>query len=213
MINIAANISGPSEGELFKKILGEEWKKLHPDIQTRFGRNPALNKPLYYSGHLSQLTCSIFGKILGYLTLPFLKGALIPFNDFDFPVDIQVYSKPNNPSVFKQRIYHLHGRKPIQFTSYMRESKQGEVLEYVGMGLGMILKLHVKDGDLYFTSNGYFWQVFGWRISLPDLLTPGKTYLSHCNGDPGQFNIHIEIKHSLFGTSFTQIGVFHEIID
>lgn len=198
MTTNTTNIIEPSEGRLFKKILGEEWKNLHPDIQTRFGRNPALNKPLYYTG---------------YLTLPIIKGALIPFDDFDFPVDIQVYSKPNNPSIFKQRIYRLHGRKPIQFTSYMRESDKGEVLEYVGMGLGMKLILHVKDGNLHFTSNGYFWQFLGWRIPLPDFLTPGKTNLSHCNDDPGQFNIRIEIKHSLFGTSFTQMGVFHEILN
>ncbi len=213
MTNNPENLIIPSEGELFKKILGEEWKKLHPDIQTRFARNPAPNKPLYYSGRLSQLTCSKFGKILGYLTLPILKGALIPFNDFDFPVDIQVYSKPNNPSIFKQRIYHLHGRKPIQFTSYMRESNKGEVLEYVGMGLGMKLIMYVKDGNLHFTSKGYFWQVFKWRIPLPDLFTPGKVYLSHCNDTAEQFNIRIEIRHNLFGTSFTQIGIFHEILD
>jgi hypothetical protein len=50
-----------SEGELFKKILGEEWKKLHPDIQARFERNPALIKPLYYTGYLSHLTSSLPG--------------------------------------------------------------------------------------------------------------------------------------------------------
>jgi hypothetical protein len=201
----------PSEGRLFKKILGDEWGKLHPDIQKRFGRNPELNKPLYYTGRLNKLSCSTFGKILGYLTLPFLKGALLPFNDSNFPVDIEVYSKPNNPSIFKQRLYHLHNRKPVQFTSYMRESSNGEVLEYVGMGLGMKLLLHVENGNLYFTSDGYFWQIFNWRIPMPDLLTPGIVYLSHCNEDAGQFRIHIEIKHSLFGTSYLQAGLFHEI--
>lgn len=202
---------GLSEGELFKKILGGEWRELHPDIQARFEKNPALAKPLYYTGYLSQLTSSKFGKILGYLSFPFLKGALIPFDDFEFPVDIKVYSKPNNPAIFKQRIYHLHGRKPIHFTSHMRESEIGEVLEYVGLGLGMKLILFVKNGNLYFTSNGYFWEIFGWRIPLPDLLTPGIVNLSHCNDNPSQFNIHIEIKHKVFGISFTQIGVFHEI--
>ena len=43
----------PSEGELFKKILGPEWNKLHPDIQARFDKNPQPGKPLYYSGRLS----------------------------------------------------------------------------------------------------------------------------------------------------------------
>ena len=202
---------GLSEGELFKKILGEEWQELHPDIQARFARNPALTKPLYYTGYLSQLTSSKFGKVLGYLSFPFLKGALIPFDDFNFPVDIQVYSKPNDPSIYKQRIYRLHGRKPIQFTSHMRESEKGEVLEYVGIGLGMKLFLFVKDKNLYFTSVGYFWQILGWRIPLPDFLTPGKVFLSHCNDNPSQFNIRIEIKHNVFGASFMQVGVFHEV--
>lgn len=201
----------PSEGELFRKILGDEWNKLHTDIQARFAKNPEVGKPLYYTGCLSELHCSRFGWILGLITMPFIKGALIPCNDADFPVDIQVYSKPDCPSIFKQRIYRLHGRKPIQFTSYMRESSKGEVLEYVGAGLGMKLLLEVREGDLYFTSDGYFWEVFGVRIPLPGILTPGKTFLAHRNDGPNQFNISIEIRHCLFGTTFTQAGVFQEV--
>ena len=30
------------------------------------------------------------------------------------------------------------------------------------------------------------------------------------NDNPSQFNIRIEIKHCLFGTTFTQVGVFRE---
>jgi hypothetical protein len=203
--------SGPSEGELFKKILGPEWKKLHIDIQNRFDKNPAPGNPLYYKGELSELKCSLFGKLLGFISMPLIQGALIPYNDENFPVDIQVYSKPHCPNIFKQRIYRLHGRKPIQFTSYMCESEKGEVLEYVGMGLGMKLVLHVQDGNLFFTSDGYFWDIFGYRIPLPGVFTPGKTFLCHANDSPGQFNIRIEIKHFIFGTTFTQIGVFHEL--
>jgi hypothetical protein len=211
MNDITKETAGPSEGELFRKILGAEWQKLHPDIQARFARNPAPNKPLYYTGVLSELKWSMIGKLLDHLTMPIIKGALIPYSDADFPVDIQVYSKPDCPSIFKQRIYRLHGRKPIQFTSYMRESEKGEVLEYVGMGLGMKLVLHVHEGNLYFTSDGYFWDILGFRLPLPDILTPGKTFLCHRNDNPAQFNIRIEIRHPLFGTTFTQIGVFHEL--
>ena len=202
---------GPSEGELFKKILGSEWHKLHPDIRRRFDKNPVPGTPLNYHGIMSELTCSKVGRLLGHLTQRLIGGALIPFNDANFPVDIQVYSKHGCPSIFKQRIYHLHGRKPIQFTSFMQESDKGEVLEYVGMGLGMKLQIRVQDGDLYFTSDGYFWEVFGWRIPLPGILTPGKTFLCHRNDNPEQFNIRIEIRHCLVGTTFTQAGVFREI--
>ncbi|MEC4721271.1 TIGR01777 family oxidoreductase [Noviherbaspirillum sp. CPCC 100848] len=40
----------PSEGELFKKTLGPEWKLLHPDIRRRFDRNPLPGRPLHYTG-------------------------------------------------------------------------------------------------------------------------------------------------------------------
>ena len=204
-------MSIPSEGELFKKILGPDWARLHPDIQTRFDRNPLPGKPLTYRGELSELTCSRIGRVLGYLTMPLIKGALMPFNDAHFPVDIEVYSKDNCASIFKQRTYRLHGRKAVQFTSYMRESSKGEVLEYVGMGLGMKLVLAVRAGNLHFESDGYFWEILGVRIPLPGLLTPGKTFLCHRNNNANQFDIRIEIRHPLFGTTFTQAGVFSEV--
>ena len=208
---MARSLPQPSEGELFKKVLGPAWLDLHADIRRRFDKNPAIDKALYYRGNLSELSSSRFGKLLGYMTLPFIKGALMPFDDRNFPVDIKVYSKPACQDIFKQRIYRLHGRKPVQFTSFMRESASGEVLEYVGMGLGMKLRLHVLDGNLHFRSDGYFWDLLGWRIPLPRLLTPGKTFLSHRNDSPSQFNIRIEIRHAIFGTTFTQVGVFHEV--
>lgn len=200
-----------SEGELFRKILGPRWAELHPDIQRRFGKNPMPGRPLNYRGRLSELRCSRVGKLLGYLTMPLIEGALMPYDDADFPVDIQVYSKANCPSIYKQRIYRLNGRKPVQFTSFMRESPRGEVLEYVGTGLGMKLVLDVRDGNLHFESDGYFWELFGVRVPLPSLLTPGKTFLCHRNQSPERFDIRIEIRHPLFGTTFTQVGVFHEV--
>ncbi|MGK5022745.1 DUF4166 domain-containing protein [Janthinobacterium sp. LB2P10] len=203
-------MNAPSEGELFKKVMGTQWQALHPDIRRRFEKNLVPGQPLYYRGELSELTSSRLGKVLGWLTRPFIDGTLIPYDDHDFPVDIEVYSHTACPFIFKQRTYHLHGRAPIRFTSYMAESERGEVLEYVGMGLGMKLVLHVEDGNLHFTSDGYFWEIFGWRLPLPGVLTPGKTYLSHRNDTPQQFNIRIEIRHALFGTTFTQVGVFRE---
>jgi hypothetical protein len=201
----------PSEGELFRKILGAEWAQLHPDIQARFGKNPAPGKPLNYIGHLTELRCSRVGKLLGYLTMPLIKGALMPFNDANFPVDIQVYSREDGPEIFKQRIYRLHGRKAVQFTSFMRETSKGEVMEYVGMGLCMKLLLDVRGGNLHFESDGYFLELFGYRIPLPALLTPGHTSLCHRNNNAEQFDIRIEITHPLFGRTFTQAGVFREV--
>ncbi len=64
-----------SEGELFKKVMGAEWQKLHPDIQRRFDKNPAPGKPLRYTGTLDELSCSVWGKMLGFITMPLIKGS------------------------------------------------------------------------------------------------------------------------------------------
>jgi len=200
-----------SEGELFKKVLGDRWFNLHPEIQTRFDKNPVVGTPLKYVGELSELTCSFMGKVMAFISKPLIKGALIPYSDFNFPVDIEVYSKQNCPYIFKQRIYKLNNRKPIMFTSYMKESSKGDVLEYVGMGFGMKLNVFDKDSNLHFESDGYFLDIGLFRIPIPGILTPGKTYLSHVNEAENQFRIRIDIVHVLFGTMFTQAGVFREV--
>ena len=200
-----------SEGELFKKIMGPRWDGLHSDIKKRFDKNPTPGKPLRYTGVLEELSCSFWGKLLGHITTPLIKGALIPYTEFDFPVDIQVYTKEGCPHIFKERTYKLKKRKPIMFTSYMKESSKGEVLEYVGMGLGMKLIVFEKDSNLHFKSDGYFWDIGLFRIPVPDLLSPGKTYLTHINEGSDQFRIRIDITHSLFGKMFVQAGVFSEI--
>jgi hypothetical protein len=200
-----------SEGELFKKIMGKEWLRLHPDIQNRFEKNPTPGKPLKYHGKLEELSCSFWGKILGHITKPFVQGALIPYTAYEFPVDITVYTKLNCPHIFKERIYKIPGRKPIKFTSYMKESENGEVLECVGAGLGMKLILFEKDSDLHFKSDGYFLDIGIYRIPLPNIITPGYTYLTHVNEGENQFRIRIDIKHKILGKMFVQTGVFKQI--
>lgn len=48
-------------------------------------------------------------------------------------------------------------------------------------------------------------------LAWPGLFTPGKTFLCHRNNNANQFDIRIEICHPLFGTTFTQAGVFREM--
>jgi hypothetical protein len=199
-----------SEGELFKKIMGPQWLNLHPDIQRRFDKNPAHGKPLRYEGTLEELSCSLWGKILAHMTMPLVKGALLPYRAANFPVDIQVYSRAGCPYLFKHRLYKLPGRKPVEFTSYMKESEKGEVLEYVGAGLGMKLLVFEKEGNLHFRSDGYFWDIGLCRIPLPHILTPGDTYLVHINEGGDRFRIRIDITHRLFGKMYVQAGVFQE---
>ena len=69
----------------------------------------------------------------------------------------------------------------------------------------------MDQGSLHFQSDGYFWEILGWRLPLPAWLTPGKTFLWHHNDSPDCFNIRIEIRHPLLGLSFLQVGAFQAV--
>ena len=69
--------AGPSEGELFKKTLGPEWRKLHPDIRNRFGKNPSSARRLRYTGILREEASGRRGiepAWMGARRRPFLFG-------------------------------------------------------------------------------------------------------------------------------------------
>jgi hypothetical protein len=200
-----------SEGELIRRALGPQWDEIHPDIQARFARNPPPDRRLYYAGTLSELACSRIGGLLARLTRPLVGGALIAAVDRDVPVDIEVFSRPGDPAIFKRRVYRLNSGENIVFTSRMVAGGPGELVEYVSQRLGMTLRLSAVNGELHFASGTYFFQFAGRRIPIPRLFTPGDTWLVHRNAGHDCFNIRIEIRHPLLGLTFLQVGAFHEV--
>lgn len=196
-----------SEGQLFKSQVGENWKNLSPNIQKRFDTDPPHNKPLKYDGIMTRVECSVLGKIFANLIR--FSGALLPYSGTNVPVDIEVYTKPDRLDIFKNRVYFFPSKKPFTFKSNMCLDKNGDVLEFVGFGLGMKIIVFEKEGNLHFKDNGYFWQIGRLRIPLPRLLTPGNTYLIHSDMGEKQFGILIDITHPLFGRMYYQEGIFN----
>lgn len=200
-----------SEGDIIKSLVGSEWNMLHPDIQRRFNQNPRPNNPYEFSGIMYELSCSLWGKLLGFITMPIIKGALLPYSEKNVPVDIKVFADRDSKYVYKQRLYKIKGKKFIEFISKMGMHKQGEALEYVGAGLGMKLMAYVCDKNLCFESTGYFWDIGLFKIPIPEILSPGKTYLYHKYIEVGKFEITIDIRHKYLGKMYTQKGIFNDL--
>ena len=200
-----------SEGELFKKIMGHKWNNLHPNIQERFNHKASPTQPLQFVGELTELRCSFWGKILAYLTQPFIAGALIPYNSNQCAVDIDVYTEEHSSFLYKKRLYKIPNRKPIEFISYMTESKTGDILEYVGCGIGMKLLVFEKETNLHFKSDGYFIDIGLCCLPIPKLFSPGDIYLIHINEGKDKFRIVIDITHKWLGKMFLQKGIFHSV--
>jgi hypothetical protein len=82
--------------------------------------------------------------------------------------------------------------------------------EYVGLGVGMALTVHVERGALLFRSAGYFVQLGGWRLPLPRWITPGALTVTHLDFGEGRFIFGLDVVHPRFGHFIHQSAIFRE---
>ncbi len=201
-----------SEAALFKAQLGACWQQVHPDIQARFDADPLPGQPIYYDGCMTRVECSRLGAALAWVSGLFTTGALCPWRGMDVPAFITVYKEPGCDDILKLRRYEFPGGRSYLFRSRMHAAANGELLEFVGGGMGMRVTVQERNGALFFTNGGYFIGTKAWQIRLPALLSPGKVELTHANLSRDRFTISIRITHPWFGVLYEQEGEFQRRI-
>ena len=72
----------------------------------------------------------------------------------------------------------------------------------------MSLRVLVEDRALIFRSERYFIDLPGFRLTLPDWLTPGILTVSHGATGPYRFRFVLEIQHARFGRLVRQEAEF-----
>jgi len=191
--------------DMIKDELGEtKIKQLDQDIVKRFMPTAHSNQ-LRYIGVVDWIYCSLLGKIIARFLKPL---ALLPdqcTRDRQFEFTIQQSSK----GICKQRRYHLGASMPFTFRSSF--SNEPCLHEEFKAGFGMKLKLLVKQGNLLFRDQGYFWRFGQWRLPIPKWCTVGHFELLHRNINQQRFQVIIRIYHPIFGTLFYQRGEFQQI--
>ena len=211
----ASNRSGSSrrcdtaESDVAKALGRDAWLRLPPAVRRRFGEGKRTDRPQRYRGTMAQVECSRLGWLLAQAAR-LIGTPLAPFAGSNVPVRVVVTAQPGGAGECWERIYAFAGRREIKVTSYKRIDADGGFVECVGGGFGMALQLYERNGALHFESTSYFWDVAGWRLPLPALLSPGTAHVVHADLGRGLFRFTITITHPLLGQMFHQDGVFHE---
>ena len=86
--------------------------------------------------------------------------------------------------------------------------EESRLLERVGGGFGMVLKVFERERALHMVSQAYFLEWRGRRLYLPTLLTPGTAHVIHSDEGGGRFRFRLTIAHPLLGCLFSQDGRF-----
>ena len=94
--------------------------------------------------------------------------------------------------------------------SVKRPRQAHTLLECVDGGLGMVLTVFERGGGLVFESQSYFLVLGARRVPIPTLLTPGRCSVTHSAVGSRHFVYDLVMRHSLWGTTFRQVGTFED---
>jgi hypothetical protein len=189
-------------------LLGDAaWHRLAPAIRERFDQHPAPGKSIRYTGVLQRVECSRAGFLLAQLCRC-IGTPFVPWSGHDIPTVIVLRADRSGGAILWEREYRFPDRRPVRVCSVKRGGDGNTLLECVGGGFAMRLKVSESDSALRFKSIGYLWRCGRLNLRLPHLLSPGTADVLHQDLGFGRFQFQMTIHHRLLGTLFRQSGQF-----
>lgn len=193
----------------YRTIIGEQqWHRLHPAIRRRFSPQN-YHKPVIYEGVMHTIKLSFAGKLLANLCR-LIGTPLALYAGKNVPTTVRVYQNQALEGMTWDRFYQYKHKPVNRVKSTKCMHKNSGLVELVGFGFGMHLKLYEKYGALCFESTNFFWQAGDFRISIPDVLTPGRTVVIQKALDDKIFQFSLDVRHKFLGRVFYQVGTFQQ---
>jgi hypothetical protein len=191
----------------YEALLGPAaWARLDPAIRARFCTTAA-HRPVTYVGVMHRVEMSMAGRLLAQM-LRLIGTPLALHAGRDVPTMVKVYRDTKRGGMTWDRLYEYLDRPHCRVRSTKRIDGDEGLLELVGGGFGMHLATNEADGALHFTSTRFFLELFGRRITIPFLLTPGVTRVSQTDLGDGKFCFELTVSHPLLGRTYYQVGTF-----
>jgi len=192
----------------YKAVLGNKaWRSLKPEIRSRFSVKPAAQGSIRYRGTMHRVELSFMGWLFAQFCRLF-GTPLATARGRDVPVVIELVPDERVGGTAWLRHYDFGDKRPFTVTSTKRFDVNGMLAEHIGHGFSMGLRVFEQRGDLIFVSLGYFFQVAGRRLRIPDWLTPGVTTVTHQQLHGKRFRFTLSVDHPLLGRTIYQRGEF-----
>ena len=196
---------------IFEQALGDDFARLHPMLQKRFGVGIESGYACVGTGVMTEVRRGPWWT-LPFLYIGKLRNILIPDVGRNVPFTIENYPYVDpfgRETVTFVREYRVRA-KPSRFDATMVISN-GVVLDYLGthQHLAVDLDLTVEaDGSLHLRSEGqrFYEGPVGFRFPL---LFSGRADLHESfNDETGEFRIHLKVHNPVFGFLFGYEGSF-----
>ncbi|MFD2672631.1 DUF4166 domain-containing protein [Marinicrinis sediminis] len=198
---------------IYEQALGEDFKKLHPNMQQRFGMNSTSGIAQVGTGTMDRIWVGhrVFRP---FLALGTKRHTLFPDTGREVPFMIENYAYLDGfgrETVTWVRTFDF-GRKQRRFDATMIYSQQrGGIVDYLGthQHLAVDIELSVNEkGGLHLVSTRQRWYEKWIGLSVPLLLSGTAEFQEWYDEETAHFRIKVKVSHPVFGPIFGYEGRF-----
>jgi hypothetical protein len=188
---------------LMQRVLGDDWAALPPVIQR------------HYQITMPQQAITVTGNMnidYPYWLTPVIKllrlfGALVNLKGEGLAVQVKKW-RQTDPAILHWQRHIQADNKQCVFASRMAWQQDHELIESVGMGFGIRLKLSVEQGKLVYRSRGHLLQLGTLILPIPDSLLLGHAVITEQALSEDTFQLDFQIVHPLWGKTYYYGGIF-----
>ncbi|HEY2070816.1 MAG TPA: DUF4166 domain-containing protein [Rhizomicrobium sp.] len=185
-----------------------EWNALPAPIRQRFSKRLAGGRTAVYVGGVVETKLTWVGRLFGFLAR--LIGGPLPTSSDPGPAVVSVTEDAGSGGQIWTRLYARRSGFPQIIHSAKSFAGPTGLEETVGHGVGMALRLEVREGALLFHSAGYYLRIGGLRVPLPGWIAPGAITVTHREAGEGRFQFVLDVDHPRFGRIIQQTAIFRE---
>ena len=203
----------------YKQQMGDEYFKLHPQIQKRFDFSTGNNIAFIGRGIMDKIWV---GNKIAVFVLKLLSKSNILFPKVGENIRYEVHNYPYKDSYGREvhslnRTFFFHDEEQRFDGTGLYSEKNKQIIEYLGLEQKMLFKMGVvaeKNGAIRFTSEKQYAFIFGKKIQIPSFLRGDIELLEWFNEAENRFYLDLKVKTKLFGPLFGFTGWFKgEYID
>lgn len=192
---------------VIKKALGDDWDDLADLVKQHYDITPGESSGMIIRGVMDEVYHSAIAKL--FILPGRIFGALVPYKGKKIPTEVRNWTTDDNhAAMFWHRTLQFPNKPPVIFESRMEYIEGDEIIEYVRYGMGIRMRMSVKDSALVFRSVGYIWKIGGIKISIPAWAILGDAEITEKSISDNQFFIDFHITHPLFGKTFAYSGIY-----
>lgn len=199
---------------VFAQALGQEFGRLHPMLQRRFGVDVEAGYACIGRGTFSEVRRGAWWTVL-FLRFGAFRNILFPDQGNDIPFTVENYPYIDSfgrPTVTFVRTLDVRPDKQRRFDATMVYSHEsGGVVDYLGthQHLATSLELEVlDDGSLHLRSAGQRFYEGPFGFTFPAFLTGTAELYESYDDKRGVFTIQMQVRNPLFGFMFGYRGEF-----